>query len=336
MLAVFIILVTFSGGVLIVKEPILRLSHPLLAQPVTISQQEKYPTILSEIERQFREPHVIFLRFPRTGMNAFHLWLSDGSQVFIEPDSAKIVSQWRWHESFTATLFEMHTNLLVGGRGEIIVGYIGLALIFFVISGIFIWWPRRKNFNLRNTFPNKARFLLYSHYTLGILGAPFILWFAITGTTMVFHKPVTNIITSFLDSRPPILATEEVSDKNQEFKSWTEILGVINKTLPKGELQSWGPAKGDNKTFVFRKRMQEEWHPYGRTFILLDPYTAEVIQKIDARKQQIGMRIMEKIYPLHAIKVGGVIYRVISMIVAFVLLSLSIMGLVSFIQKFRP
>lgn len=56
---------------------------------------------------------------------------------------------------------------------------------------------------------------------------------------------------------------------------------------------------------MFRKRRPAEWHPNGRTYVLIDPYTAEVVQAIDAQAQGAGTRFMHALYPVHAAKIGG-------------------------------
>ena len=55
---------------------------------------------------------------------------------------------------------------------------------------------------------------------------------------------------------------------------------------------------------MFRKQLPGEWHPNGRSYVLVDPYTAQVVQAIDARAQGTGTRLMHAVYPVHAAKVG--------------------------------
>ena len=81
---------------------------------------------------------------------------------------------------------------------------------------------------------------------------------------------------------------------------------------------------------TFRKRTPGEWHPNGRSFILLHPYTGEVLQTIDARRQRLGVRLMEKAYPLHASKVGGVPYTLLAVCTSGALIVLGVLGCLSY------
>ena len=71
------------------------------------------------------------------------------------------------------------------------------------------------------------------------------------------------------------------------------------------------PPKPDNAVITFRKKMSEEWHPNGRSYILMNPYDASVLQVIDARKQPPASKLLEKVYPVHGAFVGGFLYKAI-------------------------
>ncbi|MCK5832017.1 MAG: PepSY domain-containing protein [Methylococcales bacterium] len=335
MLAVFILLISLSGGILVFKEPILRRIHPVLAQPIIKNQKQAYPKILTQLEQLFQKPKITFLRFPQKGMNAFHLWLSDGSQAFVAPLSGKIITRWSQNESVINIIFLIHTRLLAGDIGKIIVGCIGLSILFFLMSGLLLWWPRRRLFRFKHLVLRSTSLIQY-HITIGVVFTPFILLFVVTGTTKVFYRPVTEMVTMLLDPVNPKQPDLIVDQKQQVHKSWSEILKNLNKALPDGDIKSWSPSKPNNAAYIFRKRMPEEWNPYGRTFIVLNPYNAQVIQIIDAREHQDGMKIMEKIYPLHASKVGGLFFKTISVISAIFLFLLTMLGISNFfIRRIR-
>ncbi len=333
-LATVIGLIALSGGVLVIKEPILGLVWPTLSKPLTIGQQARYSQTIEQIQQQFQTPSVVFLRFPRVGMNAFHVWLSDGSEAYIDPTNAKVICHWTWYKSLTSILFELHAHLFMGSIGETIVGIIGIATLLFLLSGTILWWPRRHSLRITDIKPRFAM-PLKSHQTIGIVAVLPILLFVITGTIMVFYKPVAQVVTSIIDQYEPLLPTKVVAETNKPHRTWAEIMPVINSTLPSGELQSWAPGLSGNAAYVFRKRMPEEWHVFGRSFILLDPYKAEVVQVIDARRQQTGMKIMEKIYPLHASKIGGAGYKIVAVTTALFLFLLALLGLISFTRRIR-
>ena len=86
------------------------------------------------------------------------------------------------------------------------------------------------------------------------------------------------------------------------------------------------PGAGVNAVLTFRKSLPGEWHPNGRSYVLVDPYRAEVVQAIDARAQGTGTRLMHALYPVHAATVGGTVFAVIAFVSAFGLVWLAIGG----------
>jgi len=55
-------------------------------------------------------------------------------------------SQWERPEIW---LFDFHHHLFAGDTGETVAGIAGIAGLFFVLSGIILWWRTRKTFEFR-------------------------------------------------------------------------------------------------------------------------------------------------------------------------------------------
>ena len=331
-LAVFILLIIISGGMLVIKEPVQALFWPSFSKPISAEQKQNYAEILTQIEQRFENPTVSFIRFPRAGKNVFQLWLSDGSEAYVDPENAELLKQWFWYQSPSSLLYQLHAHLLMGETGELIVGILGFVVIFFICSGIILWWPKRRGLRRQDLKLNFRR-PLASHQAYGVVGFLPILLFVISGCIMVFYKPTAQLITKLVDQAPPLQISTVIKHQQKPIKHWPAILETIEQTLPSGELQSWSPANKNNAAYIFRKKMPEEWHPYGRTFIAYDPYLGKVVETVDARQQKIGMRFMEKVYPLHASKVGGLAFQSLALITAMILLQVSTLGLTSFYRR---
>lgn len=332
LVSLVVITVALSGGILIFHDSILRMTWPELARPLQPGQAHSYPAILTRVEELYREPGIQLIKFPDQGMNAFHLWLRDGSEALVHPSSGDPISQWTWKETWTGVLFELHVNLMAGEPGEQVNGYLGLLIVGFVLSGLVLWWPQRKTFRLRFAMPRamSSAHFVRAHSALGVIFAAGILVFVITGVTMVFYGPIKFAVTTALDSTPPMVPVARVDPTDQPVQPWATILDTVTKTFPDGKLVFYYPPRPDNAVMTFRKRMPGEWHPNGRSYILLHPNTGEVLQTIDARQQQLGMRLMEKAYPLHASKVGGAPYTLLALCTSGALIALGVFGCLSY------
>ena len=332
LVSLVVIAVALSGGILIFHDSILRMTWPVLAQPLEPGQERAYPTVLTHAEQRFHEPGVQLIKFPDQGMNAFHLWLRDGSEALVAPSSGQLISRWTWKETWTGVLFELHANLLAGESGEQVNGFLGLLILGFVLSGLILWWPQRRVFRLRFAVPQamSSAHFIRAHSAIGVIFAAGILLIVLTGVTIVFYRPFMTAVTTVLDSTPPMVPVARVESTDQPVRPWAAILETVEKTFPDGKLVYFIPPRPDNAVMTFRKRMPGEWHPNGRSFILLHPYTGEVLQTIDARRQEFGMRLMEKAYPLHASKVGGVPYTLLAICTSGALIALGVFGCLSY------
>lgn len=328
-LAIPIGLVALSGGLLLFKDPYHRLQFPALADPITTAEVAGYAERLEQIEARFAGG-IRIIRFPRDGANAFLVYLADGSEAFVHPATGEILGRWHPHESLPAFLFQLHAHLLAGDTGEIVNGYLSLVLVFLGFTGLLLWWPRRAAaFRLRRAVPSSTTpgDLLRSHAASGAFLAIPVVLFAATGAGLVFYEPASRFATALLDPREPEAPSAVVGARPGAVRRpWTEILTAVNAALPEAGPTMYYPGAEGNAVLTFRKSLPGELHPNGRSYVLVNPYRAEVVQSIDARTQGAGTRIMHALYPVHAAMVGGPAFAFVAFVSAFGLVWLAIAG----------
>lgn len=308
-LAAAVAAVALSGGLLLLRDPYYRAVYPALAEPPGDGQRALRPAVLQAIERRWQAEGVRLVRFPRAGLNAYQVWLGDGTEAFVHPRSGEVIDRWRWHERLPAFLFELHAHLLVRPAGELVNGVLALLTAFLALSGLVLWWPARRGaFRLRAAWPREARPgpLLRSHAAVGAMAALPVLLFAATGAGIVFYAPLARTMSAAFDAAPPTQPDARVVPQDLPRRPWQDLLAAVDRTWPEGELTFYAAPSPANARLQFRKRLPGEWHPNGRSYVVLDPYDATVVQAIDARAHGAGTRLMYALYPLHAAKIGGV------------------------------
>jgi uncharacterized iron-regulated membrane protein len=307
-LAVVVIAVAASGGLLLLRDPYYRLVYPALSAPITSVEMAARGEVLTLIESRWRQTGVQLVKFPRPGVNAYLVWLRDGTQAFVHPNTGALIDQWHWHERLPALLFELHAHLFAERPGTVINGIAALFVVFMGLTGIVLWWPARRGaFRLRSAIPSRMTpaDILRSHAAVGVLAAIPILVFVGTGAVMAFYQPTARAVSQLVDGRAPVEANAHVQPRNQSILPWHALLPALDRTFPDGDTVYYYPGTDENARLMFRKRLPGEWHPNGRSYIVMDPYTARVVQVIDARRQDVGIRFMNIIYPVHAASVGG-------------------------------
>src|SRR3546814_3514959 len=98
-------------------------------------------------------------------------------------------------------MFDFHHHLFAGDNGEWVIGVAGLCGLFFVISGVILWWRTRRTFQLRLWPKRMSRPAIVMHHRdLGVIVAPLLLISIVTGTMMIFRPFRSEEHTSELQS----------------------------------------------------------------------------------------------------------------------------------------
>jgi uncharacterized iron-regulated membrane protein len=335
-IAIPVVLVSISGGLLLFRDPYYRTRFPSLARPVTTQQESGYASVMTAIEAQFADPGVRVVRFPRAGVNAFHVYLADRSEALVDPRTGAPMTRWTRSSSAPAFLFDLHAHLLAGATGEIVNGYLALLLVFLGLSGVLLWVPRRRSvFRLRHAVPRAAtRTALYrAHGASGVLLAAPVLLFAATGAGLVFYEDTARGMSALFDRSKAAAPDAVVVPAQEPRRPWSEILRSAREAFPEAGPAMYSPGNRANAVLTFRKSLPGEWHPNGRSYVLVNPYTAAVVQAIDARKQGAGTRVMHALYPVHAAKVGGPVFLAVALMAALGLTWLALGGSWAFLGK---
>jgi uncharacterized iron-regulated membrane protein len=188
---------------------------------------------------------------------------------------------------------------------------------------------------LRGAIPRRIapRYLLQSHAAVGVIAFVPVVLFVATGAVMAFYQPTARVMSRVLAGRAPVHPDARVLPREEAPAGWPAILSVLDTTLPEGNAVYYYPGTPDNARLMFRKRFPDEWHTNGRSYTLIDPYTAAVVQTIDARRQDLGTRLMNKVYPVHAATVGGPVMVGMAAFAAIALSWLAAGGLWSYMAR---
>jgi uncharacterized iron-regulated membrane protein len=335
LVALPIVLVSISGGLLVFRDPYYRARWPVVAQQATAAEHAAQPLILQQLETTFGTT-LRTVKFPREGVNAFHVYLTEEREGLVDPRSGEVLATWHWKEDPAAFLFQLHAHLLMGAQGELLNGYLAVILLFIALSGLVLWFPRRRTaFRLRHAAPAglSGAALLKSHAASGVLLLLPVALFAATGAGLVFYEQVGAVAERVLNSTPAELPTAVVAPRTETRADWIRLLTAARTALPESGPTMCYLGRGANVVFTCRKRLPGEWHPNGRSYVLIDPYTADVLQTIDARRQGAGTRMMHAFYPIHAAKTGGVALALLAVATALGLGWLAIGGSWTFLAR---
>jgi uncharacterized iron-regulated membrane protein len=220
-------------------------------------------------------------------------------------------SQWQRPEIW---LFDFHHHLFSGEIGETVIGIAALCGLFFVISGVLLWWRTRRTYRFRLLPKRLSRPAIVRHHRdLGILVAPLLALSLFTGSVFVFRPMAGLILGPGLEaelkaaSKPPPPRNVALSPD----LDWRRMIEMAHQRFPEAELRILSLPRGDSGLVSLRMRQPEEWLPNGRTMLWFAADTGRIVDVRDARRHTTRVRIYNRLYSLHAAKIGGLPYRLL-------------------------
>ncbi|NIJ39134.1 putative iron-regulated membrane protein [Sphingopyxis panaciterrae] len=229
--------------------------------------------------------------------------------------SGELVTRWvSQRERPELWIFDFHHHLFAGDSGEWVIGIAGLCGLFFVISGVILWWRTRRTFQLRLWPKRMSRPAIVMHHRdLGIVAAPLLLLSVVTGTMMIFRPFALGMVAPFgpvaetakaLD--PPKYKGGPLTDK----PDYTAMLTEARRRFPDAEFRILSLPRKPGDPINIRMKQPAEWLPNGRTTLAFDAATGELLGARDALKLAPGAQAFNMAFPIHASKVGGWAWRI--------------------------
>lgn len=322
-----------SGALLVHEDAWIMLPHAGDAQVTATSR------IAATVERVMADPAARPQRITFASEDLGLHQLRFGEAGAYTDQAGNVVTRWssQWGRP-ELWLFDFHHHLFAGDTGEAVLGVVGLCGLFFVVSGVILWWRTRKTFVLRALPKRMSRTsILRHHRDLGIVFAPLLAMVIYTGVGMIF-RPTTALVLG--PTAPAVIAEVAMGPKNPGAKladqfDWAAMIGTAKAKFPEAELRILSLPRKDEGVISLRMKQPEEWTPNGRTTLYFAADSGKLIGVKDALALPAQSRGFSLFYPLHAAKVGGLAYRIVMTLVGLALTLLGSLAVWTFWFK-RP
>lgn len=253
--------------------------------------------------------------------------------VTINQYTGEIVGEMGLVKNFFAVMLFMHSNLFMGKIGSYIVGILGLILLFFVLSGIYVWLPYKGVFEKVKKILDFKKHLLAqkAHHLMGLLFALPLAVSAITGFLTIYD--VTYQVGRHFTGDPVRVEEIEkpvgVCELHHQLSALSHVTPEMMKNLISVHFCT---KKSALMKVTYGLRSQHFLDGYGR--ILIDPATNQVIQEINSDKDPKSWNFKRLfIYPIHSGEYFGMAGRIIVLISGIGLMILFISGIILYLRR---
>jgi len=240
--------------------------------------------------------------------------------IFINPYTGDVLGRGSKTHKLMHEIEDWHRWLGSREVGKPITGLSNAAFLILVVTGFYLWWPRRwtgttfkavSRFNPR--LQGKARDW-NRHNVIGFWCAPILLVITLTGLIMSYQW-ANNLLYRFTGNEPPPPAPQAAPSKPIEPPSDIDALWARAEQQAPGwvSIRLRFPPQPEGPVIA---SIQEPalWHPNPRSQLTLHPLTAEVIKWEPFSGYNLGRTLRTWVRPIHTGMAGGAVGQTIALL----------------------
>jgi uncharacterized iron-regulated membrane protein len=261
-----------------------------------------------------------------------------GKSVFIDQYTGHVLGVSEPGPDFLARVHQLHLRLLIQNRsdsGKTIMTWAGVAMLFLLLSGLYLWWPLKRVTVHPSVGGRRLWFDL--HNATGIFSFVFLLALAVTGVVIGFDDRITPWLYRITRSRPLVMYAPP--PKFQVTPSGAPIgpdraIAIARSTLPGAEPISINvPAPAG--VYSIAARFPEDRTPGGRSRIFIDQYSGAVLLAEGSRSAPAGSRLITLNRAIHTGDVVGIPSKTIMSLASVVVIVQLVSGVVMWLKRAR-
>jgi len=331
-IGVLLAIICVSGSLLVYRASLERALHPeryavqptdehLSAQAwLNVAQRlndSELPAHL-ELPRDQNDPLVVY-----TDADGPHRF----ERLFVDPYHGSLLARAGPLDDALGWLYQLHVAMLSGEAGHRLVGVLGLSMLVFAATGLWLWWPGIRRVPASLSIPRRPppRFWSRSHSSPAVVGAPLLVLIALTGSAMVFHDQAAWLLNRATLSAPSPMVPAASTALPGSWQPLDRLLGTARKAIPDARATWIHLPSGLGRPLTVRLKLPAESHRNGRSFVHLDPATGDILATRPNDEAEAGTRAYNALFPYHTGDAGGhplrAIYAGIGLVPAWLALS---------------
>jgi uncharacterized iron-regulated membrane protein len=291
---------------------------------------KQYPKGKSDFMAYYGEdrPAAVFIDIPKQGERC----------VYVDPYTGKVLHDENYERNFFVVVENIHLYLLlpsaIGGQ---IVGWSVVIFVVLMITGIILWWPKRKSDRKRSftiKWGGRWRRVNYDlHNVLGFYAASIALILAITGLAIAF-QPVSNGIryTANLGKTYAKEAVISVSDSLYKpaiaVNSWDKAFLYAKQRSTQAHMITLYGDDAKAANVIYLNAYSKSLHYYESDSYEFDQFSGKLLKDIKHQDKSAGLKMNSMNYDIHVGQILGFTGKIIAFLASLICASLPITGFI--------
>ncbi|PKB13280.1 putative iron-regulated membrane protein [Novosphingobium kunmingense] len=235
---------------------------------------------------------------------------------------------WRW-------VYHVHHSLLLGERGEWLLGLSGLLLLTMAGSGAWLGWPRRGQWRAAYSagrWRTRVQKLFGWHRAIGLAAALALMLLAASGAMMDFGKPLRAWAERHAGYQPPYRPRPGALPERTIGAD--RALALALTALPDAALTSIGLPTPKSPVYLVRLRRPAERRTWsGTSLVVVDAGSGRILAAYDAASGPLANRILDSAFPVHSGEVASLPGRILVFLTGLSLPVLYLTGLWAWLRR---
>lgn len=255
--------------------------------------------------------------------------------VLIDPYTGRALGERDPDASFVGWVYALHRNLLLKNPGHTWNAYAALVVTWLLISGLWLWWPKTRGqlrVRLKVAKGTSLKRRMHDlHNVFGIYSLPLLLVVVLTGVTFEFKKPVGEAVYRLTGS-PKDPKPAKPKGKGPSLPLQT-LLVSAEAAAPGRTSFVFLPSKR-SPTFRIIRELPGGESLRRRANVAVDPATGEVL-RVEGVTPSTGKLVTEAFAPIHFGHWGGIVSRLLQVLLGLVPLGLFVTGVFKTVARKR-
>lgn len=248
-----------------------------------------------------------------------------------EPRTPLTGSASRW-------LYTLHEALLMGDRGETLVGASGLLLLTAAITGLWLGWPRRKAWRAAfaaRRWRTAAAALFGWHRMVGLVAGLASLATIPAGAWMIFQSDLRPALARAVPFRLPYKPAPEAGPATYAVTPG-QALAAARARFPDARFVRLTPPTPKSPAYAVRLRQPGEVRAWsGVTTVSIDPATGRTLDVYDPLAAPAANRVADAAFSVHNGEIARLPGRLLVFMSGLALPALWITGVLAWARKRR-
>lgn len=266
----------------------------------------------------------------------------DLKYIYIDPYNGKILHSESVQSNFFVVVEYIHLYLLLPPKiGAMVVGISVLIFLALMITGIILWWPKRKSDRKRSVsikWNGRWRRVNYDlHNVLGFYATSIAVILAISGLSIAFDWVTRGIYkTANLGTAHPEEKVVPLSDTTRILNKTTNTIDIAFREAQQRSPQAqmflvYDPA--GRKESVGVTAYAQSLHFYKSDQYYFDHYTGKLLKQLPHAQKSNGMKMNDMNYDIHVGQILGLSGKIIAFLASLICASLPITGFIVWLGK---